>query len=770
MKRKIVSILLVLILMVNLLPLSGCGNQDDENTVTRGEWIAMLSETFGMDSYTEETPYYSDITSDSDLFSYVQSAVEWDVLSIFTDDTLEPNEKVTLKEVASTAAIAAGCDVSESQFDDEGNFDADASIDYAVQYGILENDRGLSKRATLEQCEAALSAAQSAYLNAPIEEKIYVDAGENVVDLTGLNNELLEIEGDRITIPSEYSRGTAPGTSGDLKAAIDTGNGVVEVGVGEVFVTAPTAENPAGVAYKVASIEEVDGEIVFTTEVPTLYDLYEELDVHKTVSVDASNIIWLVGTGSSANAQGVVSTEEESTYHVEFLSAGDNAPLAVPLDSKTYDFGGYSRPFEVGSGSFEKNWSNHNSSVIGSGEGAQALENSNFVYNDTPSIDDFNGSTESWSRELEIDNSFSGDYKISGDISINALTVTTEIEYKRTKWFDIPYGVECASIQVNSDISSNLTLEGNLSERLHIAVIPVPIAATGLTVNIDLYLYADANGILAVGASLGSNAKVEYADGKLRHSASSEANATVDANIEINFGAELAATLEALGIISIVDVGAKAGGTVTASANVSGSCKASEDDGVAKLTYQESLSIRADLYVPTVNIYAGGADTLIGALGLSGSWDIMTKDKGAMHINLVDYEWVFWEETVLTDDDGNVTTSDSSTAGEEDGVGASNEDRLDLTTYVMTISGESKQLELDLDEGEAAPAVVWVSDNPDVARVDDTGLVTPVSTGYAIITVSLQSDPSVYVKCAVYVEELGEENWEFLPEDMAYRI
>ena len=770
MKRKIVSLLLAITLMVSLLPLSGCGDQNNEEAVTRGEWITMLSETFGLDSYTEETPYYSDITNDSNLFSYVQSAAEWDVLSIFTDDTLEPDEKVTLEEVASTAAIAAGCDVSVSQFDDKGNFDADASINYAVQYGILESDNGLSKKATLEQCEAALSAAQSAYLNTPIEEKVYVAADENVVDLTGLNNELLEMEGNRITIPSEYSGGTALGTSGDLKATIDTGNGIVEVGVGEVFVTAPTAENPAGVAYKVASIEEVDGEIVFTTEAPTLYDLYEELDVHETVPVDASNIIWLVGAGNSANAQGVVSTEEESTYHVEFLSAGRQAPVAVPLDSKTYDYGGYSRHFEFGSGSFEKNWSNHNSSVIGSGEGAKALENSNFVYNGTPSIDDFNGSTESWSKELEIDNSIYGGYRISGDISINALTVTTEIEYKRTKWFDIPYGIEYASIQVNSDISSNLTLEGNLSERLHIATIPVPIAATGLSVGIDLYLYADANGVLVVGAFLGSNAKVEYADGKLRHSASSEANATIDANIEINFGAELAATLEALGIISIVDVGAKAGGTVTASANISGSCKASEDDGVAKLTYQESLSIQADLYVPTINLYAGGSDTLIGALGLSGSWDIMTKDKGAMRINLVDYEWVFWEETVLTDGEGNVTASDSSTAGEEDGVGASNEDRLDLTTYVMTISGESKQLELELDEGEAAPAVVWTSDNPDVARVDDTGLVTPVSTGYAIITVSLQSDPSVYVKCAVYVEELGEENWEFLPADMAYII
>lgn len=770
MKRKLVSLLLTIILVINLLPLSGCGNQNNEDTVTRGEWVTMLSETFGMDSYTEETPYYSDITSDSDLFSYVQSAVEWDVLSIFTDDTFEPDEKVTLREVASTAAIAAGYNVSESQFDDEGNFDANASIDYAVQYGILENDRGLTKQATMEQCEDALSAAQSAYLNMPIEEKIYVAVDENVVDLTGLSNELLEMERNHITIPREYSGGTAPDTSGELKATIDTGNGVVEVGIGEVFVTAPTAENPAGVAHKVSSIEEVDGEIVFTTEAPTLYDLYEELDVHETISVDASNIIWLVGTGTSADAQGVSYTEERNTYHVELLTAQPQAFSALPIDDKTYEYGGYSRHFELGNGSFEKNWTNHNSSVIGSGEGAQALEKSNFVYNDTPSIDDFNGSTESWSKGLEIDNSFSGGYKISGDISINALTVTTEIEYKRTKWLDIPYGVECASIQVNSDISSNLTLEGNLSERLHIATIPVPIAATGLSVGIDLYLYADANGVLVVGAFLGSNAKVEYADGKLRHSASSEANATVDANIEINFGAELSATLEALGIISIVDVGAKAGGTVTASANVSGSCKASEDDGVAKMTYQESLSIQADLYVPTINLYAGGSDTLIGALGLSGSWDIMTKDKGAMHINLVDYEWVFWEETVLTDSEGNVTASDSSNAGEEDGVGASNEDRLDLTTYVMTINGEPKQLELDLNEGENAPAVVWSSDDPGIARVDDTGLVTPVSTGYTIITVSLQSDPSVYVKCAVYVEELGEENWEFLPEDMAYII
>lgn len=770
MKRRLFSCLLMLVFVANLLPLSGCGSKNEGDAVTRGEWITMLSEAFGMDSYTEDTPYYSDVATGTALFPYVQSAAEWDVLSIFTDDTLEADKAVNREEVASTAAIAAGFDVSDDQFDSKGAFDSAASIEYAVQHGILENDKGLSKSMTREACESALAAACDAYLNTPIEEKIHVIADENLVDLTDLDTESLRLEGNRMTIPSGYAGGMVQDSSGDLKASIDTGDGVVEVGVGEVFVTAPTAENPAGVAYKVSSIDEVDGEIVFTTEEPTLYDLFEELNVHETVSVDSSNIIWLVGTqGSSTGAQGI-SADGDNTYYVELLSAQPETPKATLLGGETYSYGGYSRSFEWGNGSFEKNWSNHSSSVIGSGEGAQALSNSNFVYNDTPSIDDFNGSTDSWSKGLEVDNSFSGGYKITGNISINAITVGTEVEYKRTRWLDIPYGVECASVQVTSDISSTLKLEGNLSERLHIATIPVPIAATGLSVGIDLYLYADASGALVVTASLGSSAKVEYVSGKLKHAANSEANAKVDANIEVNFGAELSATLEALGIVSIVDVGAKAGGVLTASAHVSGACKASEDDGIAKLTYQESLSIQADLYVPTVNLYAGGSDTLIGKLGLSGSWDIMTKNDGAMHFSLVDYEWVFWEETVLTDNEGNITASESTTAGEEDGVGASDEDRLDLMAYVLTISGESKQLELDLAEGETAPAVVWTSDDPSVARVDNAGLVTPVSTGYTLITVRLQSDPSVYVKCAVYVEEIGVENWEFLPSDLAYRI
>lgn len=763
MKRKIAAILTAFMMMLNLLPLSGCGKSEDESGgVTRGEWILMLAQAFGMDSYADATPHYTDVSSSSTLFPYVQSSFEWNVLLIFADEKLDPDKEVTREEVGSTAAIAVGCPVTDKQFDSKGRFNSDATIEYAVQNGILDNDKQLSRSMTLDECETVISAARIAYLSQPLAEKSVVDTNDDLIDLTGLNADQLVEEDGYLTIPAGYS----VGVSGS-KAAVNTRDGIVEVGVGDVFITAPTVENPSGVAYKVSSVEEIDGEIVFATEEPTLYDLYDELDVSTTVSVDSSNIIWLLGDSGSSGAQGVVS-QQDGAFHVSFLSYQADEARIIPLGEKTYSYGGFSDHFEIGSGSFEKNWSNHSSSVIGSGEGAQALAKSNFIYDDTPSIEDFGGTTDSWSKGLEIDNSFSGGYKITGDISINALTVATSVEYN--KLWGIPYGVKSASVQVNSDISSTLALEGNLSERLHIATIPVPIAATGLSVRVDLYLYADASGSLVVTASLGSSAKVEYSNEKLKHTASSQASADVDANMQVDFGAELAATLEALSIVKIVDVGAKAGGTLTASASVSGACKASEENGVAKLTYQESLKIQAELYVPTVNLYAGGSGTLIAKLGLSGSWDIMTKEKGAKHLTLADYEWVFWEETVLTNEDGDITESEQSTAGDEDGIGASDEEYLDLKTYVLTLTGDPIRLELDLNDGEAAPDVAWTSDDTGIASVDSTGLVTPVSTGYTIITVSLRSDPSIYVKCAVYVEEIGENNWEFLPADLSVVI
>lgn len=727
----------------------------------------MLSETFGMDNYTSNEPYYADVQTDDALFPSVQSCVEWDVLSIYDGERLEADKKVTAEEVASTASIAAGYEIKDSMFDENGGFNADGSVEFARQHGILPEDKKLSGKMSLEECEAALAAARKVYLTTPMDEKTVAVMSEDITDLTGLEPDEYQIDGSQMLIPNAAPGSVRRDEAGNTIASINTGDRVVDVGVGEVFVTAPTPENPSGSAYKVGRIEEEDGAIVITTEIPTLADLYEELDVRMTVDADLDHIIWADGVTASAvpvSPEGVAAPNDGS-HEFSFLVAGLESPKTVPL-GESYS-NAYSYSFEWSKGNFEKNWSNQNSSAIGSDRGAQALEKSNFVYNKTPSIEDFGGNTDSWKENLRVENKFAGGYKISGNISINSITVSTDVTYKRTWLLEIPYGIEHASVQVTSNIASSLKLEGNLSEELKIATVPIPIAATGLSVSVDLYLYADASGSLAVRAEIGSSAKVEYSDGKLRHAAEAHADTNVDVAIEINFGADISATLNALGVVEIVDAGARAGGTLTAGASVSGMCKVSEENGVTKTTYQESLALKADLYAPIVQLYAGGSDTLIGSLGLSGSWDIMTKDKGAYHFELMNYEWVFWEETVVTDKEGNVTENESVTAGDEDGVGPTEKDRLDLNSYVLTISGEPRRLELDLQDGEQMPDVIWSSDDTNVAVVDETGLVSPVGTGYTIITVTLMDDPSVYVKCAVYVDELGEDHWQFIPANMS---
>ena len=743
MKKRLISLLLLGAMLLSLLPLSACGRKDGE-TVSRGEWIAMLAETFGFDQYQSQLPYYSDVDKENPLFPSVQSAAEWQVLCIFTGESLDPEQAVTKEEVASTAALSAGCPAAGTGED----YDSAPAVDYAVEKQIIDSDKDLKHKMTLEECEAALEAARTAYLTPSGEERAVVAPAEDLVDMGALPEEGFTLQGRDFIIPGEYAGGVTEGRT----AVVETAEGPVEVSVGETFVTAPTAEHPAGVAYKVAEIrEEADGTLTIVTESPTLEDLFDELDVHMTVEADPSMIIWdpaFVG-GASPVADG-----QPGSYTVTFLSAG---PQAEPLKTWSDSF---SKDFSLGSGNFEKNWSSKNSSALGGGPGAQALENSNFVYDKTPSIEDFGGSTDSWKKNLTVENKFSGGYKITGNISINSLTVSADVQYK--KFLKIPYGIENASVQVSSDLKASLKLEGNLHEELRIAIVPIPIAATGLSVSVELFLYVDASGQLQVRAGLGANAKVEYQDGRLRRTASSNAHAETEAAIEMDFGAKLRATLDALSVVKIMDADVSVGGNLTASAYIGGNCEVTEEDGQSQITYKESMNIQADLYLPIIKITCGGSGTLIEAIGLSGNWTVISKDKAA-HFELLNYSWVFWEETVTIDKDGNVIDSETSSAGENEDIGASDDTQLDLKSYTVTLRGDSVQLELDLPAGTAVPDVVWTSDNPSVATVDASGIVSPVSTGTATITVSLRSDPNVYVKCAVYVEEIGEDNWEFLP-------
>ncbi len=763
MKKRWMAIVLLAAALIQLLTLSGClpentrGGQnaaEDETPMTRGEWVTQLGEEFGMNDPVTETPYFSDVPADSPAYPYVQAAADWGVLAAYTgQDSFRPDEPITQEEAAVMAAIAAGWDVSEDQYNEDGSFDSAGALDYAEEMGILTGDEALDEPLTRGAGETVTAAAQSAYLNPTSTGSYNVVYQENVVDASALPAGTIQVSGGGGAVSGQIVGEITYDSEGRASAQVDTGSGIVEVKEGGVIIGPATPEYPAGIGYKVVRVRNENGRVTFTTTAPEMGDIYEELYVNNmSGTYTADNVIWENGVTATQ-----VSCGEGTQYHISLLGGAQEPPTATSLVDKSYTKT-LSKDFHFGDGSFEKNWSSDAGKVEGIPGDVDALDKSAFHLDKAPSIEDFGGSTQPWKKALKAENKFSGGYSIDGNITINALTARASVDFKKA-WV-IPYGIKSMKLQVDSSITSTLTMKGNLKDDLKIATVPIPLVA-GLSVSVDLLLYVDASGELKIKAVLSDQIAVEYRDGAgLKATETKSANADADVAINIEFGAKLGASLDAVGVIKVIDADIAVGGLLEANAHVGGSCEVVETSANTTETYEERMNILCDLYVPLISVSVGGQDSLAGKIGLKQTWDLVTKEK-AKKFTLIDRSWTIWSFTRTLDKEGNVLSAQENEIAQSpapsqepvESADPSIRDRLNLTTYSLTLGNESERLELDVAQGEETPQVNWSCDNTSVATVDSTGLVTPVGPGSATITVSLQEDPSVRVQCYVYVTQ-----------------
>lgn len=657
MKNRLFTVILVLSITMSLFPLSGCRKEESPTAdyVTRGEWISMLADTFALDSYNSATPFYSDVTASSDLFPFVQSAAEWKILSIYTGDTLAPDTPVSRDEVASTAAVAAGFWEGGGQANQAGSFDVEASIEFASQYGIVPVGEANTQYMTIRECEAAIRAAQAVYMESPGEETLIAVTNPELVNLSSLSPTYIQTDGEKVVVSDAAVDRVTRDDTGNLIAVIHTEAGAVEVRVGTTFVTAPTTQRPWGIAYRVATIAESDnGEITFTTQTPDLGDIYDELDIHTTVSLEDGAVIWADGVHATPAPAAVNELSANGmNYHLELLSGSSDGQATHKLGQKGHIElrGGAVPVFDRG-----------NPTTVKDGKAAQALESSGFTYTDTPSVEDFHGSTASWSEQLQKTSKFSGGYTIEGDISLD-LQVTTDVEYHKLNilWGEIQTWPERASLIVDAKIATSLKFEGTLEDELELGTITIPLGLTGLSVEGTLLLYAEANGSIQVKVEFQNVQRVEWADpaGFRHQSPINKATPDMQATVDLSFGAGVSLSLCAASI-KIIGADVRIGGELATTGSVVGRCEEQTVENVTTRTYTEAIKLDSTFYLPIVTLSASGPEHLSEVFGWEKSWEIIGRDK-ATPVSILDKEWPFWSKTVTLDENGEVMENEKTT-------------------------------------------------------------------------------------------------------------
>ena len=317
--KRIIALLLAMALMIGTFSSCAGGHFsfDDENAnsdayITRGEWATLLGQYFGMDSSLSSEPYFADVQSSSSCFSYVQSCVEWEVFPL--EDNFAPNDPALVDFVISSAVKAAEADTSA--FED--------AVDFAWSNNLpLSTDKmAEDAKVTVAEAQAILAWALDLFDKREFKEYENIQIKEEVKTLTSV---------------SVDDNGAAKTTEPNLQ-------------VGDVIITAPTPENPMGVARKITAVTyDENGNATIETTEPEIGEVYNDLDFACAGTIEDVSLIQTPEgvtvtelADSVTNVSGIASTDLKAQKlnggmltddDVQKTAKGKNFSFSVTLSS-----------------------------------------------------------------------------------------------------------------------------------------------------------------------------------------------------------------------------------------------------------------------------------------------------------------------------------------------------------------------------------------------------------------------------------------------------
>lgn len=219
--------------------LTGCGGEDSVaasgrsagGELSRAEYIGMLGDSFGYDTYLSETDLFQDVSSENEYYPEIQAAAEWQIID--SGETFEPDQEASISFALESAVRAVGTDdiaASGAAIDlnsladfyvnniaqidlsnGEASIDAETArqiIDYAKEY---DHNLVLPQITEMEFAEGVKTAGMGVRLNADgatgvlpadqgysVGDIIYIDATDTslarAVKITGIQGETFTFE------------------------------------------------------------------------------------------------------------------------------------------------------------------------------------------------------------------------------------------------------------------------------------------------------------------------------------------------------------------------------------------------------------------------------------------------------------------------------------------------------------------------------------------------------------------------------------------------
>lgn len=311
MRRRIIAAFLSMVMLLScLLSMSGCAAQV-EDKLTLGQWLGMINQSFGMDTYVSDEPYFQDVGTGDSLFGTVQAAAEWGVVE--EAEELHPEQTLTWRSALVTLVNAGGFLPEETTESDKIGYALEHFATGARSYWM---DREISQASAEEALETAVNQWQTFTYDTPVEK---VDYSEDTVDLSQGDKKVTDyqMEDDTVILPEEVAE---------------------EIQPGDIYVL-PAGDGSMGTqAFRAESVTQKNGKTYITNDPqePELTDFVENLDLQQTIVPDLENMEVFDGNGNLVSSGSAVQqdyTEEPQIENMDFRS--EKSPKAQKMAATT---------------------------------------------------------------------------------------------------------------------------------------------------------------------------------------------------------------------------------------------------------------------------------------------------------------------------------------------------------------------------------------------------------------------------------------------------